>query len=176
VPYDVFQYFGELFNSLQTNALDYVIPLEKLKPVSDERITDQRALYFGVSSDLFSQNLTDCLLIFLNIMAVEFLILIFSKRALNIKKIHLLISNERLNIYWGLIVSNMVNLILPWRFSMGGGVRTFGSRVNLSAQLLIFFFFALLIVFSFLHELQSAKKRKKKHVFKITLRNWWNYY
>jgi len=66
-----------------------------------------------------------------NIILVELLILLSSKKLLNIPKIHKAITAERTGIYWGLLVSHMINFILPWRFSINGGVRNFVTKINL---------------------------------------------
>ena len=75
--------------------------------------------------------------------------------------------------YWGLIVSNMINFILPWRFNITGGSRNFSSKVTLAIQQLVLLVLAFLIVSNCLMELISSKKAGKKHFYKVSLRNWW---
>ena len=112
-----------------------------------------------------------------NFLLVELLILITGQKLLNFPKIHIYLSNERMGIYWGLIVSHMINFILPWKFIfLGGGFRNFRTKVNLAAQQLAFFLLALLIISSLLMEIIGAKKAGKKHYLKISVRKWWSSY
>ena len=71
----------------------------------------------------------------------------------------------------------MVNFILPWRFSVTiSGARSFAGKANLAAQHIILFLLGILVVFSFLVELQCARRKKRKHYIKIAIRKWWNAY
>jgi hypothetical protein len=46
IPYIVFYYFGMMFNSYQTNILQDLNLTIAMNPLTKERVTDQRALYF----------------------------------------------------------------------------------------------------------------------------------
>lgn len=84
---------------------------------------------------------------------------------------------NKLGIYWGVLLSNMINFIFPWRFNIfGGNCRNLVEKGNIAGQQLILFFLAMMIVFSFMEELKAANKARKKHYIKISIRNWWNAY
>ena len=85
-----------------------------------------------------------------NIILVESLILLFSKRFLNVSKIRIFLVRERLGIYWGLLISNMINFILPWRFVMTEGAKDFVSKVDLGTQQLALLILTVLIAYSFI--------------------------
>jgi len=84
VPIDIFNYFAPLFESLQSNALNNISILSDWKSISHERVDDLRALYFDVSSDLFSKCYLDTIIILGNIIVVEVLAFLLSKRVFNL--------------------------------------------------------------------------------------------
>lgn len=57
----------------------------------------------------------------------------------------------RVDIYWGLIVSNMVPFLLAWKYSSLGGSRDYLSKANLAAQYYIVVVLAFLVAISFEH-------------------------
>jgi hypothetical protein len=84
VPYEIFNYFSQLFSSCQLNFVDRLEILPQFESFSTEKITDPRALYFGLTSDLISKNYSDLTVLFLNIMLIEVVILLISKKLLNL--------------------------------------------------------------------------------------------
>jgi len=108
-----------------------------------------------------------------NIIIIELLILLSGKKFLNLPKMHNVITSERTGIYWGLLISHMINFILPWRFSINGGVMNFVTKVNLGIQYLALCILVVFIIFSLMEEVRNAKKAGKKHYLKISMRNWW---
>jgi len=84
VPIDIFNYFAPLFESLQSNVLNNISFLSDWKSISHERVDDLRALYFDVSSDLFSKCYLDTIIILGNIIVVEVLAFLLSKRVFNL--------------------------------------------------------------------------------------------
>jgi len=56
--------------------------------------------------------------------------------------------------YFGLLASNMVQLILPWRFSFFGGDTNDITLLNSGTRYLLLCFLGLILVFSFLYELK----------------------
>ena len=70
----------------------------------------------------------------------------------------------------------MTNFILAWKFSIDGGFRDFPTRANQGVQIMAVFGFGLMVVFSFLTEFITARKRGRKAYFRVALRNWWGSY
>ncbi len=66
-----------------------------------------------------------------NILIYELIVILVGTKALYFKSVHKILLKERMNIYWGLIVSNMVFLVLPWRYSLLGGVFNVPSKINM---------------------------------------------
>jgi hypothetical protein len=172
-PYKIFFYYSELFNTCQPNMLDRLGIMPELEALSQDRVTDVRANYFGICSDLLSQNFTDLLLLVINVMIVELVLVLISKRGLKWQKEHRWLSGQRASIYWGLVVSMMPDLVLPWRFSIGQGAHNLQMRLNFAGQQLIFGLFIFLLIYAFFSELRTALRLKKNQFIRVSLRKWW---
>jgi hypothetical protein len=85
-------------------------------------------------------------------------------------------TKERLNIYWGLLVSVMVNLILPWKFSISRGANNMATKLNFAGQQFVMGILLFLVVWSFFREVRTAMRAKRRHFIRIALRRWWTNY
>jgi hypothetical protein len=139
-------------------------------------VTDQRPLYFSVTSDLISGNLTPISIIVGNIIFYELLIWISSKCFGRTWKPTKTLKHLRSEIYWGLIVSSVVPIILPWKYIAYGGIRNFISKLNLCLFYLVISTLFFLLVVSFLLLLHKIKRRIEVHPIRTTLREWWEGY
>jgi hypothetical protein len=173
-PDFVFEYMSLVFKSCQSTILSLVGVSIPIQPLSSERVDDPRAQYFGISSDLLSSNLVGGAIVLCNIMLYEMAVLIFGKKCLGKRRIYHFLKTERMAIYWGFIVSNMVPLIISWKYSFFGEVTSFTSTINLVTQYILLLILAFLIFASFL--LNFKDNEGKKHRIKETLREWWSGY
>ena len=58
----------------------------------------------------------------------------------------------------GLVVSNMIPVILPWRYVLkGGNLFNFSSKLNLAAYQIILGLFLILVIGTFMLEIRSAR-------------------
>ena len=83
-------------------------------------------MYFEVSSDLVSKNNMEFMIVVANILAVEMFIRltnVISQKWIILHKLKQYARKNRFAIYFGLIVSNMMNVILPWSAIILGGTR-----------------------------------------------------
>jgi hypothetical protein len=149
----------------------------KMAPISTEKVTNARALYFDISSDLVSENYFDFGVLAVNILIIELLIFLFRVDIFDIPRLRAFLIKERIYIYWGLVVSNMVQLILPWKYIMSGGSYNFATKTNSAAFHAIYMLLLFLASFSFVMEIKLAKKSKfKQNYIKVAIRKWWTTY
>lgn len=158
IPYIVFNYLSILSKSVQSDLLSQIGLNISVPPFSNERVTDPRPLYFSVSSDLFSSNIVSFIIIGANIAIFEICRAVASKRALSLKKIYKFMSRERISIYWGLIVSSMVPIMLPWKYVIFGGTTNYQGKINIAVTTLALILLALLVIISLLPELKKSSR------------------
>lgn len=84
-------------------------------------------------------------------MGYELLILLvrcFEQRLSRIRAALVFLRGE---VYWGLTVSNMVAFLLPWKYSISGGVAGLPSKLVVGLQYVLLFLLPLLVAVSLLH-------------------------
>jgi len=87
-----------------------------IDPISDEKVDNPRALFFGVSSDLLSGNENSLILFGFNIAALLTIKFLF-KLVLNEDSfINQLFKREMKFMIYGQIISLIQQLILPWKY------------------------------------------------------------
>jgi hypothetical protein len=123
--------------------------MPRLPSLTPERVTNSRALYFNIGSDFVSNNYLDLGLFLTNIVLVEIFIFIVGRNGFNLAKIKAFMVKERLEIYWGMLLSNMVRLILPWRSVIQGGASNYASKMNLAVFYLLYMVLIFLVAVSF---------------------------
>ena len=75
----------------------------------------------------------------------------------------------------GIIAANMLELLLPWRFSFFGGYRNFSSKVTIGSQYILLYFLPFLGIATFLGEIE-ANRLKHKRYYLVSLQNVWPIY
>jgi len=134
-------------------------------------------LYFEISSDLVSENYLDFGIILSNVILIEMMILLSGRRLFNFYKLRTLLQRERMYIYWGLIVSNMVHMILPWKYVMSEGSDNFKAKLNTSAFILSYLMLLFLASLSLMEEVKIASKSQfRRNYMKVAIRKWWTTY
>lgn len=121
IPYKVFYYLSLFYSSCTSDIFSQLGLLQKIEPISYEKVTDSRPLYFSITSDLISANGVNILVVLGNIMLYELLIFIAGRGFGILLKIRKTLTYLRWEVYWGLIVSNMAPLLLPWKYTLKGG-------------------------------------------------------
>ena len=135
---------------------------------------DPRALEFEVSSDLIQKHYLDFFILVGNVVLVELVLFTLSRKVLSLNQLHGLLMGERISIYWGLVISNMIQVLLPWRFIIFGGIRSsFRSKANLSTYYSLISLAIFCLVTSLLKEHMKARKGKIKRRFRVVVRRWW---
>lgn len=71
------------------------------------------------------------------------------------KKLHRLIVSQRVNIYYGLLVSNMMFIVLPWKFIIFEEFNDTGSKIN------VYLYYALFSAIVFFMAVCLAKEVMK---------------
>ena len=140
--------------------------------LAEERVTDQRALYFSISSDLLPTNLSSLTVVAANIIIFELLVILTGRLKL-FTKAHQVLCSYRGDIYMGLIISNMIPVSLPWKSSGSGGFVSFPAKATLAAHFLILNATAFVILAWLLGEIQRCKREKYPNRFRVALFNWW---
>lgn len=162
IPYEVFHYLELLYTSCSCNIIrlfDFSISLPSFTP---ERVNQPRALYFGVSSDLLSTNCDFLFILAFNCLIYELIVFLLQLAPKKFQKLYRTLVFYRLSLYWGLIVSNIIPLLLTWKFIIKGGSNKFASTANLAAHYLLICFFTFLLIASLFHELKTVKCRAKQ--------------
>lgn len=72
------------------------------------------------------------------------------------------------------MVSNVVPIILPWKYMIFGGFGSPPNKLNLACEYIFLGVLFFLLVACFLNELSNAKR--KRHPLKTALRDWWDSY
>jgi hypothetical protein len=109
-----------------------------------------------------------------NVLLFEFLIFLGKNGPNCLLKVSRTLRALRREVYWGLTVSNVVPLILPWKYVFKGGAISLFSKINMAASYLGL---AILFFFLFATLLRELKQRKvKKDGTKAALREWWDSY
>ena len=121
---------------------------------SAERVDYPRALYFEVGSDLFHKQYLNVFIAIGDIILFEIVVFLSRKYLLSLPTLNYWLRRERRTVYWGLIVSNIAEVVLPWRFVSFGGVRDFRAKVNAGIYYNTAFFLVVLVVASLLSEIK----------------------
>lgn len=108
-------------------------------------------MYFQISSDLTSVNLVSSIIVIGNIIVYEVLIVVLGFKCMGMKKKSNYLKAQRMSIYWGLVMSNMVPLILPWKYNFKGGIKEYSSTLNIQLQYVAVMVLAFLLIASFIH-------------------------
>ena len=69
--------------------------------------------------------------------------------------------------------SNMIHIILPWKFIVFGGGRLFPSKANAAIYYNLLALTVFLVVASLLNELKKARKDNKKAFVRAAVHKWW---
>lgn len=80
---------------------------------------------------------------------------------------------ERANIYWGLVVSNMGKIVIIWKFVILGTFRNFTSKINVAVYYNLLIAMVFVVVASFVSILKASKKVSKKNYIRRAVRSWW---
>lgn len=149
LPSIVFYYLSLFYQACAGNIISELNIMPSASPFSPERVIDFRPLYFNVSSDLYSANYTSFIVILANVLLYEALLLFANNGPKCLAKVGRTLNHLKLEVYWGLIVSNVVPIILPWKYIIRGGSLSFAAKINLTAYylLLLLLFFLLLLSF-----------------------------
>jgi hypothetical protein len=121
IPYPIFKYLSLLLKACQSDifvqfGLSFSFPV-----LSKERVTDERALYFGIGSDILSNNNSFFIILLGNVLLYELIVFITNTKD-SLRKAHKTLTFLRGEVYFGLLVSNMVPLILPYKYTFIGGI------------------------------------------------------
>ena len=131
--------------------------MAEMRPISNERVTSKKGLFFGVSSDFVPSNLSAFIFMGANIafiMALEFLTSCLRKNNFLRK----LVRSEKWEIIYGELINVMGPLILPWTFLMVDvGVRDFKNKLNVVGNFVIFFFGLIFPIYYFFDLLQERE-------------------
>lgn len=139
-------------------------------------VTSERPLYFNVTSDFISVNTVPIFIVLVNITLYELLVWILKKwKGVAWKPVKTL-NYLRAEIYWGLIISNVVPIVLPWKFYLYGGVATYFSKLNLCLLYLVLCVLLVLLTWSFLLFYVKVKRGTKEFPLMKVMRHWWDGY
>jgi hypothetical protein len=167
-PKNVYTYLTFIFDSLSGSIFRILGIKYQFQSISSEKITRQKALDFGISSDFPSFNTEICMTIVTNFAVLITLQLVFSKvRETNLFK--KLFNENKTSLVYGQIINSMISFTLPWSFLLlkVTGFTSFGSKIN-SCLLLISLFigvhFPIVYFFLLVKEQKELilKERKRK--------------
>ena len=137
----------------------------EIEPLSKEKVTSKRGLFFGVSSDFLPSNLSAFIFMGVNIafiMSLQFLTSCLRKNNF----IRKFVRQEKWDLIYGQLINVMGPLILPWTFVMiDSGVRDFKTKVNIVGNFVIFFFglvFPIYYFFELLSERETMLIKERK--------------
>jgi hypothetical protein len=129
LPDVVFAELVSVFASANASLLASLGLKPALSPLTDELVREGRALFFGVSSDLVSNDAYAFALVVFNVVLVEAVIALRRIVPKGCVFNHFL-TFKRERIYFGLIVSVMVGYILPWKFITFNNPSNFKTKTN----------------------------------------------
>ena len=114
--------------------------LAELDPLSDERVTSKRGIFFGISSDFVPTHLWTFVFMIGNIAFIMSLQLMTACLRKN-NFFRKLVRKEKWEMIYGQLINVMGPLIIPWTFMMIDlGVRDFKNKINIVGNFIIFFF------------------------------------
>ena len=149
LPKFVFKYLELLYGSCSTDMPSHFGFDWRMEKWSEERVADPRPRYFKVTTDFVSENLNETCIILANILLVELFIFVssFSGR---FSRLGRGLAASRGQIYVGLVLSNAVELLLPWKYSFFGSYRTPQTKVVIGAQYILLYLLPFLGIATFL--------------------------
>jgi len=77
IPQQMYDYLSLLYTQLGSGLLTMMNINFSISPISDERVNNSRALYFGISSDLIPSNSNNFVLFGMNVLVLLIIRLIF---------------------------------------------------------------------------------------------------
>ena len=91
----VFQYLETFYIFSQSDTISYFELVEKPQALTIQKVNDSRALYFGISSDIYSTNYSAFLIIIGNIVFTELLIILTARGPPLVKNFHRKLIEDR---------------------------------------------------------------------------------
>ena len=174
VPKFVFKYLELLYGSCSTDMPSHFGFGWRMDKWSEERVADPRPRHFKVTSDFVSENLNETIIILANVLLME-LFIFGSSFIPKLSRLGRGLAASRGQIYVGLVLSNAVELLLPWKYSFFGTYRTPQTKVVLGAQYILLYLLPFLGIATFLGELESNRKEHRRYVL-VSLQNCWPIY
>ena len=127
------------YNSINNNLLSLFGIEPHLTPLGDERVCSQRGLYFGVSTDVGRNNITNFIFVTINILFILLLNWISSFLSKD-NPFRKTIKIEKKNMIFGQVINLLIPFTLPWTFEMlNNGVRNVGTKLNTALYFFVFF-------------------------------------
>ena len=127
------------YNSINNNLLSLFGIEPHLTPLGDERVGSQRGLYFGVSTDVGRNNITNFIFVTINILFILLLNWISSFLSKD-NPFRKTIKIEKKNMIFGQVINLLIPFTLPWTFVMlNNGVRNFGTKLDAALYFFLFF-------------------------------------
>ncbi len=141
LPDPVFNHLSSVYDLLGLNLLAFLGFQVEVAPLSDEMVDGDRALHFGLSSDLLSANYYALGIVLLNIAVFEAL-LALRRVVPKASALRRILDFERREIYFGFVVSLMVGMVLPWKYVAADRFPNLSTKANVAAQFLCYALFA----------------------------------
>ena len=149
IPEEIYQYLALMYQKINASLFDIFGIKVFSKPKSDEKVSSDRGIHFGVTSDVLSSQLIPILVMVGNI-ALIFLIqwiLSFLKKNNYIKRLW---RSEKWFMISGHVVNVLLPLTLPWTFVMlESGVKNFNTKLNAVCYLILYFLCLFFPIFYF---------------------------
>jgi hypothetical protein len=159
IPEHVYKYLGSLYEDVNGNLFSIIGVTIQMDPLSDEKVTSNRGLFYGVSSDVLSGNLVSFIFLFSNIgfVAIAQLMLLWTRKHNFVRK---LFDSQKWDLIYGQVTGLLIPLALPWTFMViDSGISNFQSKFNLVAYILLLY---VGIVFPIYYLLELLDDREKE--------------
>jgi len=127
------------YNSINNNLLSLFGIEPHLIPLGYERVNTERGLYFGVSTDVGRNNITNFIFVTINILFIFILSWISSFLSKD-NPFRKTVNKEKKNMIFGQVINLLIPFTLPWTFVMlNNGVRNFGTKLDAALYFFLFF-------------------------------------
>ena len=139
IPKDLYKYLALLYNKITQNLLAMYDIEPLISPLSSERVNSDRGLFFGISTNIFSNNIGNFAFLMGNIAIILLLQYVSSFLRRN-NTFRELIGQRRWEMIYGQVINIMSPLVLPWTFAiLETGVRNVRTKLAVTCNILIFF-------------------------------------
>ena len=158
IPEQLYVYLSLIYNGINSNIFTLLGLNVSVPPISQEKVNMPRPLYFGVSSDVFSSNFQQFLIITFNfiVLGIWAIICKFTNKKSFLYSLFIQNKDEMI---FGQIIGVTFPIVLALNFVFANqGLRFFGCKINV---LFIIFFTFLTLITPILYLKYLIFKRKQ---------------